>query len=166
MCDGNGFYDAARCQAYVIIRFRGKTVIPEEITAQLGIVPMHVYHIGDAYQYIKGFTKYAEWSFRTAEREICDTAEVFEDFMTVLKDKTDVINEIKRKYADCESSVYIVVSNRQALLPSFTTPAEQVAFLASIGEGLYHDVYHTAVRYDEDGNEIGDEDGDSILQSK
>lgn len=136
-------------KAHFILKFRGFEDDPEEVATRLGIVPTHIWRIGDKL-YEKSKRTYGDKGFRI-EKVVTDLDsydEELRDFICKHKDITSRIQLLpKGTLIELHCPIYTDYYNPQVYLEK-----ETINILAQLGANLYVDVY-CLPKDDEDDSE-------------
>ena len=86
------------CSSYVYFAFKGDNFVPNDITKIIGIEPTISWQTGDKAKHKKELT-FSCWKLSTEKGiEYLDIDKLVNEIIQKLKDKIDIINELKDKY--------------------------------------------------------------------
>lgn len=129
------------CNSYVYFALKGDDFNPQDITNRLGLEPTASWRKGDEGKYNPSL-KYACWEISTnREKYTFDINLLIHEIIAKLKDKMDVIRDLKREYDLCsvlEIVMYVDV-NPDELTPILGHDFDTIEFL-----------YHTKTTTDVD----------------
>ena len=132
-----------KCSSYVYFAFKGDDFVPSDITERLGIEPTESWQTGDKGKYKKELT-FSYWKLSTEKGiEYLDIDKLISKIIHKLKDKIDIINELKHKY-QLDSVLQIVLDidlNPDQSTPYLGHDLEVIDFLFNTQTKTDIDIY-------------------------
>jgi Domain of unknown function (DUF4279) len=140
-----GILNLDKTQVKVYFTIYGDDFPIDYVTESLGIEPTNSYNKGEIIvkslkQNTPQFRKETAWQLCTDYQESFDVKEQMNQILISLKNKAEVINQLKNKYKlKCDFSIVVIIENGET--PGLHLDFELIEFANSIGAEFDIDLY-------------------------
>jgi len=133
--------DFKNTHAYIVFCITAENFEPNEITQLLQITPSYTHKKGDKGKYSGKELQCASWEIHTKSEEVYDLGIQLDELLQMLKDKSEVLSEIKKIYLECSFKFSVVVYTRNGFLPGIYLNRSQLELINLIQAEIEYDVY-------------------------